>query len=209
MARWLEVLPQRYDVIERFNHGYPLATARGGRTLEIGAGLGAHLAYETAANDDYYAVDLRPELVESLRSRYPTVTALAADCQEQLPYEDGFFDRVLAIHVLEHLPDLPRALDEIRRVLADDGRFVAVIPCEGGAAYSLARRVSARRLFEREFSMSYEPIIRTEHVNVPWEIITGLKTNFNIVHSRYFPFYLPSVALNLIIGLTLVPNKRG
>ena len=45
MARWLEYLPQRGGFVERFNHGYPLrAAASGQRTLEIGAGLGAHLA---------------------------------------------------------------------------------------------------------------------------------------------------------------------
>ena len=39
MAYWHEVLPNRYGVIERFNHGWPAKTARPGeRTLEIGAG---------------------------------------------------------------------------------------------------------------------------------------------------------------------------
>ena len=47
MARWLEYLPQQGGFVERFNHGYPLrAAAAGQRTLEIGAGLGAHLRYE-------------------------------------------------------------------------------------------------------------------------------------------------------------------
>ena len=47
MARWLEYLPRRGGFVERFNHGYPLrggANAR--RTLEIGAGLGAHIEFE-------------------------------------------------------------------------------------------------------------------------------------------------------------------
>ena len=77
---------------------------------------------------------------------------------------------MLAIHVLEHLPDLPAALDEVARVLAPDGRFVAVIQCEGGVAYALARRLTAKRLFEREFGRDYDWFIRSEHINVPWEI---------------------------------------
>ncbi len=205
MARWLEILPQRYGLIERFNHRYPAAAATGGRTLEIGAGLGEHIRYEDLGREEYYTVELRPELVEAIRSKHPDVVALAGDCQERLPFDDGFFDRVLAIHVLEHLPDLPRALDEISRVLARDGRFVAVIPCEGGQAYSLARRVSAQRVFEREFGMSYDWLIRSEHLNVPWEIVSELGKRFRIVKSRYFPFLVPSVALNLVIGLTLQP----
>jgi SAM-dependent methyltransferase len=205
MARWLEVLPSRYGVIERFNHKYPVVINPSGRTLEIGGGLGEHLRYEDLRRQDYYAVELREELVEAIRERYPEVTAIAADCQERLPFEDQYFDRVVAVHVLEHLPDLPRALDEIRRVLASSGRFFAVIPCEGGVAYSIARRISAQRVFEREFGMSYEWLIRSEHVNVPWEIMMELRKRFRLLSSKYFPFRVPSVAINLVIGLTLEP----
>jgi ubiquinone/menaquinone biosynthesis C-methylase UbiE len=47
-----------------------------------------------------------------------------ADLQS-LPFADGAFDVVLANHVLYHVPDLPRALDEVARVLAPGGRFYA------------------------------------------------------------------------------------
>lgn len=208
VARWLEVLPDRYSVVERFNHTYPVVSAPpAGRTLEIGAGIGGHLEFEDLSGQKYYTVDLREEFVEEVRSRYPQVVALAADCQERLPFEDGFFDRVLAIHVLEHLPNLPPAVEEIARVLAPTGRFVAVIPCEGGLAYALGRRVSAQRLFEREFGMTYEWLIRSEHLNVPWEILKELRKQFRIVHARYFPLRIPSVALNIAIGLTLEPLR--
>ena len=203
MTRWLEVLPNRYGLIERFNHSYPLEGDATGRTLEIGAGLGEHLRYEDLSRQEYYAVELREELAEAIRERHPSVEAIVADCQERLPFNDAYFDRVLAVHVLEHLPDLPRALDEIQRVLAPGGRFHAVIPCEGGLAYSLARRVSAQRLFEKEFDMSYEWLIRSEHVNVPWEILLELRKRFRLVGSRYFPFRVRSVTLNLVIGLKL------
>jgi SAM-dependent methyltransferase len=206
MARWLEYLPRRGGFVERFNHGYPL---RGGtnarRTLEIGAGLGAHLEFEDLERQQYYAVELRDELARSLGERFPTVTTLVADCQKRLPFDDGFFDRVLATHVLEHLPDLPAALDEVARVLAPDGRFVAVIPCEGGLLYSLARRLTSKRLFEREFGRDYDWFIRYEHINLPWEIEGELATRFRIDDSRYFPFRVPSVKANLVIGLTMRP----
>ena len=205
MARWLEVLPSRYGRIERFNHEYPVEPGASGRTLEIGAGLGEHLKYEDLSRQDYYAVELREDLARAIRERYPEVTVIAGDCQERLPFDNRYFDRVVAVHVLEHLSDLPRALDEIARLLAPGGHFHAVIPCEGGLAYSVARRISAQRIFEKEFGMSYEWLIRSEHVNVPWEILMELRKRFRLVRSRYFPFRVPSVALNLVIGLTLEP----
>jgi SAM-dependent methyltransferase len=205
MARWLEVLPGRYGMIERFNQTYGLHAPSEGATLEIGAGLGEHLQHEQLDSQEYYAVELRQELADRLAERYPNVKTVVADCQTRLPFDNAFFDRVLAIHVLEHLTDLPRALDEVHRVLAPSGRFVVVIPCEGGLAYSFARRISAQRVFEREFGMSYEWLIRSEHVNVPWEILGELRKRFRMADSTYFPFRLPSVALNLVIGLTLEP----
>ena len=129
----------------------------------------------TSSDQEYFAVELRQELAENLGERFPTVTTVVADCQERLPFDDGFFDRVLAIHVLEHLPDLPSALDEVARVLAPGGRFVAVIPCEGGLVYSLARRFTSQRLFEREFGRDYDWFIGYEHINLPWEIESGAR----------------------------------
>ena len=43
---------------------------------------------------------------------------------ERLPFADGSFDAVVAADVLEHLPDLPAAVDELARVLAPGGSFV-------------------------------------------------------------------------------------
>lgn len=47
-----------------------------------------------------------------------------------LPFTAGSFDKVYAGHVLEHLElaDIPKALDEVKRVLASDGTFVVVGP---------------------------------------------------------------------------------
>lgn len=47
-----------------------------------------------------------------------------ADAQA-LPFADATFDAVIANHMLYHIPDLPRALAEIRRVLKPAGRFYA------------------------------------------------------------------------------------
>jgi len=207
MAYWHEVLPNRYGVIERFNHGWPAKTARRGeRTLEIGAGLGEHLNTEPEfAREDYVACELRPEMAAVIAERHPTVEVITADCQQRMPFEDGSFDRALAIHVLEHLPDLPAALAEIHRLLKPTGRFVVVIPCEGGLAYSLARRVSAQRVFEKRYKMSYRWCIESEHINVPSEILEECSAYFRIVRRRYFPLVIPLTAPNLVIGLEFAP----
>jgi SAM-dependent methyltransferase len=207
MRHWHEVLPRRYSVVERFNQGYAARSAESElKTLEIGAGLGEHLAFEPEPHGNYWAVELREEMARAIERVYPGANMVVADCQQELPFEDGTFDRALAIHVLEHLPDLPSALTELRRVLKPNGRFVVVIPCEGGLAYTLARRISAQRIFERRYRMNYDWFVRSEHINLPNEIVIELEREFVIDQRSYFPLHIPSVTANLVIGLTLRPR---
>ena len=207
---WLDVLPKRFGLVEKFNHHYPLRTiASGVKTLEIGAGIGVHLRYENLDMQEYVALELRPDLAKKICDTFPSMQVVIGDCQERVDFPDNYFDRVLAIHVLEHLPNLPKALDEIRRLLRPGGTFSVLIPCEGGFAYSLARNISARRIFEKRYRQSYDWFVACEHINRPDEILVELQSRFSIVHRMYFPLLAPIVALNLIIGLTLTNPKSG
>ncbi|WP_119419033.1 class I SAM-dependent methyltransferase [Desertibaculum subflavum] len=209
MYVWHEQHLTRFTLIERFNHGYPARQRRRLpaqiRTLEIGAGLGEHLEYEPA-EPGYHAVELRPEMAAKIQQRFPQVQVVSADCQEHLPFDDGYFDRVLAIHVLEHLPNLPAALREAHRVLKPGGQFCVVIPCEGGLAYTIARNISARRVFERRFRMPYDWCISSEHINVPAEILAEADPLFEMRHRSFFPLLLPAIWMNLCIGITFAPR---
>src|SRR5688572_17794718 len=67
---WLETLPN-YQLIESFNHGYPVkhAPRRFTRTLEIGAGLGEHLQFEKLTEEqrrNYYTLELRENVSRAL-----------------------------------------------------------------------------------------------------------------------------------------------
>jgi len=50
------------------------------------------------------------------------------DAQEQWPFEEGVFDAVLLINVLEHLYGYKTAIDESQRVLIKGGKAVGVVP---------------------------------------------------------------------------------
>jgi SAM-dependent methyltransferase len=211
---WHEVLPRRYSFIERFNHSYPIRAAQGYfvRTLEIGAGLGEHLEYEDLTplqRAEYYALELREGMSRRIAERFPDVQVLTGDCQKRLPFNDGYFDRILAIHVLEHLPNLPAAIRELHRVCdKDTGFFHVVIPCEGSFAYSLARRISAQRIFEKRYNQSYKWFYQREHINRPREILRELKRYFSVTGRSFFPIPLPFLFCNLVIGLTLKPRPE-
>lgn len=211
MHAWHEELPKKYGIIERFNHGYVVRHAPREflRTLEIGAGIGEHLAYERLTDEQrrgYVAVELRPQMASEIAKRHPDVQVVVGDCQKRLAFEDGSFDRVLAVHVLEHLPNLPAAVREMRRLCR--GVAQVVIPTEGGLAYAVARKISAQRFFERRYKMSYRWLIEREHINRPAEIFEELGACFSVVHRSFFPLAVPSVNMNLVIGLTLRPREN-
>jgi SAM-dependent methyltransferase len=210
---WLETIARWGGLIERFNHRYPVrhAPPRFRTTLEVGAGVGSHLAYERLTPEQeqgYVALERDPVLAARIRARFPGIRVLVGDCQVRQAFPDGAFDRILAIHVLEHLPDLPAAIREAHRLCAPGGIFSVVIPCEGGWLYGRLRRISAQRLFERRYRQPYGWFIEREHVNRPAEILEELAAGFTVEHRSHFPMGVPGVAWNLCIGLTLRPRTR-
>ena len=208
MADWHRRLGGSLRFMDRFNHSFVVRNSQKNweRTLDLGAGLGEHFLFEQippAKMRNYQMVEMRENMAKSICNRFPEARVHIGDCQNRLPFPDQYFDRILAIHVLEHLPRLPDCLKEVRRLLVKKGgNFIVVIPCEGGGFYSLARRCSVQRISEKKSNLPYDVFIRREHLNSAQEIITEIKKIFQIRKATYFPFVLPSVALNLFIGLS-------
>lgn len=207
MKRWHGVLPKRFGVIEKFNHGFPLRHLPAQdhfSTLEIGAGLGSHIEVEDLSKQDYHCVELRQNMADAIKERFPSVTTTVGDCQQRIPYDDGFFDRVIAIHVLEHLPNLPACLDEVHRVLKPGGILSIVIPCDPGVAYRIASRIAGEHMFRTWYKKPYRWLLRREHINSPTEVVSLLRARFRTADRAYFPLVAPIKDINLCIGMTLV-----
>ena len=104
MKLWLEQLPRRFGLIETFNHSFPVKLSRPGfkTTIEIGAGLGEHVRYEKLTPEQegqYYAVELRESMASEIRNRFPKLNVISGDCQTRLDFEEGFFDRYIAVQI--------------------------------------------------------------------------------------------------------------
>lgn len=209
MKLWHEQLPNKYGIIEKFNHGFPagLPHRRGIKTLEVGAGLGSHARYENLSDQEYHCLEYREDFCKEIAKVLPAAQVHCGNIEDRQPWPDETFDRVIAIHVLEHLRDLPRALGELKRLLKPDGVLDIVIPCEGGIAHTLARKVSAQRLFEKTFQMSFAPIHLNEHVNTFYEISAELDRDFKVQEQEFFPLKVPVSTVNLCAGLRLVKRR--
>jgi SAM-dependent methyltransferase len=215
MKLWHEVLAtkQRYGMIEKFNHSFPVKYSQPGfrTTLEVGAGLGEHIHYEKLSPEqeqNYYANEFRENMAAAIRQTFPRVKTVVGDCQQRFDFADGFFDRVIAVHVFEHLPNLPATVREAYRLLnRATGQLLIVIPTEGSPAYSLARKLSAERVWNRHFNVPYSEFIGREHINLPREIMDELDPYFTVETKSFFPLpFLPLIFCNLCIGLALRPR---
>jgi SAM-dependent methyltransferase len=98
----------------------------GSQVLEIGSGPGhvADLLVEAGAS--VTGVDFSSKMVEVAQSRYPRIAFRQADA-EQLPFEPGSFDAVVANFVVHHLARPERVFREVHRVLKQGGRFAFVV----------------------------------------------------------------------------------
>jgi ubiquinone/menaquinone biosynthesis C-methylase UbiE len=101
------------------------------RVLELGCGPGrlwlANLA-RIPSDWDITLSDFSPGMLDEARrnlARSGRPFAFEVVDAQAIPFADASFDAVIANHMLYHVPDRPRALAEIRRVLRPGGRFYA------------------------------------------------------------------------------------
>jgi SAM-dependent methyltransferase len=68
------------------------------------------------------AIDISLDMLRAGRSRPTgaTIRAVAGDL-ERLPFRSGAFQKAVCLSAIHHVPDIPKALVELSRVLADDG----------------------------------------------------------------------------------------
>ena len=104
-----------------------LLSSASGRVLELGAGTGHNLPYYTDAVSELVMTEPDPHMARRLRERLADEPAAAGNLTvveapaEELPFDDGSFDTVVATLVFCTVEDPQRALAEARRVLVEGG----------------------------------------------------------------------------------------
>jgi len=104
---------------------------RGMTVLDLGCGSGAFttfVARVVGEQGKVYAVDIQPAMLQQLERKLARTEnhgirniELKQASAYGLPFEDGFLDLVYMVTVLPEIPDVGRALREIRRILKVGG----------------------------------------------------------------------------------------
>lgn len=112
-----------------------------GRVLELGAGTGLNMNYYSGVQRLVLS-EPEPGMAKRLEQRlkHSVVSGEVVSAPaEQLPFDDGSFDTVVATMVFCTVSDPHAALHEVRRVLAPGGRLLFIEHVRGDAGSRLER----------------------------------------------------------------------
>ncbi|MBZ0297866.1 MAG: class I SAM-dependent methyltransferase [Anaerolineae bacterium] len=110
------------------------------RVLDVGCGPGV---YSTALaqyqpNVSYYGLDFSPGML----TKHPMRQSVSVGDVQDIPFPAHTFDVVMANHMLYHVPDIDRAIQEFRRVLKPGGVLIT-------ATNSIENMPQFRELYKR------------------------------------------------------------
>jgi len=172
-------------------------------TCDIGCGQGYHFAFQKDLTK-VIGVDIRYESLIRVRKHFQNVLLIQGD-STRLPFKDGVIRRCISVYALEHIYYLDDALEDTLRIMKSQGEFHVGIPCEGGLAWNLGRKLTSERTMSKRYKVDYKKYIALEHCNAAAKITQSLKAKFTVKTKRYFPLpFLPSINLNLTSTLRCI-----
>jgi ubiquinone/menaquinone biosynthesis C-methylase UbiE len=166
---------------------------RGVEVLEAGCGTGLILKELATLATRAEGVDISEGMLEKARERGLTVHKASVT---DLPFKDGSFDTVVSFKVLAHVPDLPKAIEEMARVTRPGGHLVLEFYNKASWRYLVKRLKPAQKVADGTFDTEVHTAYHS------WDDILGMlpsnvkavsREGIRIVTPSYHPFSLPVV----------------
>ena len=103
-----------------------IGNVKGKRILDLGCGTGIVSKQLQDKGGKVSGIDLSPEMIGIAKEYAPGIDFKIGSVMK-LPYRDSSFDCVLALLVMNYVPDFDKALSEVWRVTKLGGYFVAAV----------------------------------------------------------------------------------
>ncbi|HEX6462230.1 MAG TPA: class I SAM-dependent methyltransferase [Candidatus Saccharimonadales bacterium] len=104
---------------------------KGKDVLDIASGSGYGTALLAKQAKSVVGVDISKEAIEFANKEYPAKNiAYKKSDGKTIPFADNTFDVVVSFETIEHIDDYDFFMEEIKRVLKDDGLFILSTPNE-------------------------------------------------------------------------------
>jgi len=104
------------------------------RILDLGCGTGRHTVYFAERGFDVYGFDFSSHAIhrskERLKEKKLSAHLMVWDMRKRFPYQNEFFDAVIAIRVIHHAPMkiIKHVFSEVNRTMKKGGYFFAQVP---------------------------------------------------------------------------------
>lgn len=108
-----------------------------GRLLDVGCNLGLFLWVAQSEGFEVTGVELNTECAEYGREHFSLT--IHSSYLEELRFPDASFDVITLFDVLEHVPDIHGFLNEVRRILRNNGLLVLQSPNLGSLMADLTK----------------------------------------------------------------------
>lgn len=169
--------------------------------LEVGAGSGHHYSYLKDRPRRYVLTDDSESMLAVAVQRHQAEVAAGSVVIERqdatrLTYADGSFDRLIATHVLEHIPDPVAVLREWNRVVRPDGLLSIVLPCDPGLLWRFGRHFGPRRNATK-VGLPYDYVQAADHVNSIFNLVVFIRHHFDEVREQWYPARIALPDVNL------------
>ena len=156
--------------------------------LDLGCGDG-HFASRVFRESLFTGIDSDETMLREAQARGVYHHPLVASATE-MPFSDNFFNTVVANCVVEHIPDIEKALGEVCRVLRPEGRFLFGVPShrfgEMLLGSTVLRFLGCERL-ARAYGDWFNRHSRHFHTDGPATWLTRLtRHGFTVEHWEYY-----------------------
>jgi 2-polyprenyl-3-methyl-5-hydroxy-6-metoxy-1,4-benzoquinol methylase len=166
-----------------------LGSFRNKKILDAGCGGGFYSIPVAMLSDQIYSLDVSSKNLEILKKRAESLSNvyIARGDIESLPYKSDFFDWILLLGVLEHLPNTRKAVEELQRVLAPEGKIICLVPNHDGVSWRInelknrfKHKKGEHELSQPEYSLNFRYLIRIFEEN-NLNILDFFAFNFGLV----------------------------
>ncbi len=140
---FLDVERQRYTLQPHILECQSWIDWGGKRVLEVGAGIGTDARRIIGAGALYTGINVDRGSAEATEQALRVFSMPGVSLQRDarsLDFPDGAFDAVYSFGVLQHIPEAPRAVAEIHRVLKPGGDFLLMLYNRTSINYALEIR---------------------------------------------------------------------
>jgi ubiquinone/menaquinone biosynthesis C-methylase UbiE len=101
---------------------------KGYRILDVGCGTGTILKrLSKKCNVECHGIDVEEEMLQEARAKCPQLDLRLCSC-DATPYEDEYFDVIVACMAYHHFPDREAFEKEVSRIIKKGGRLYIVDP---------------------------------------------------------------------------------